>query len=142
MARPCSVFTAAIGESANVAPETNSDSRQMEKTCRNGVSEKPIMTAPSVASQTRNGSGSPQRSHIAQDEKVAIESIQISARAGNAASRKQPTFVQFSLANISLSIVRASPGSSAFVPTSPPGAGQHLAGPIEIPQFSSLTLDQ
>ena len=33
-------------------------------------------------------------------------------------------------------------GSSAFVPTSSPAAGQHLAGPIEILQFSCLSLDQ
>jgi hypothetical protein len=41
---------------------------------------------------------------MAQDVKAATESIQISATAGampgNAASRKQPTFEQFSLANI------------------------------------------
>jgi hypothetical protein len=62
------------------------------------------MTAPLAASQTRTSPGSPQRSHIAQDEKAAIESIQISptagAMAGIAASKKQPTFEQFSLANI------------------------------------------
>jgi hypothetical protein len=33
-------------------------------------------------------------------------------------------------------------GSSAFVPTSSPAAGQHLAGPIEILQFSCRSLDQ
>ena len=42
--------------------------------------------------------------YIAQNEKAAIESIQISptagAMAGIAASKKQPTFEQFSLANI------------------------------------------
>jgi hypothetical protein len=66
------------------------------------------MTAPSVASQPRASSGLPQRSHIAQHEKATIESIEISATtgvmAGIAASKKQPTFEQFSLANISLSI--------------------------------------
>jgi hypothetical protein len=66
------------------------------------------MTPPAVGSQTRTSSGSPQRSHIAQDEKAAIESIQTSATAGAmagiAASKKQPTFEQFSLANISLSM--------------------------------------
>jgi hypothetical protein len=66
------------------------------------------MTAPSVASQPRTSSGLPQRSHIAQHEKATIESIEISATAGAmagiAASKKQPTFEQFSLANISLSI--------------------------------------
>jgi hypothetical protein len=33
-------------------------------------------------------------------------------------------------------------GNSLCSPTSPAGAGQHLAGPIEITQFSYLTLDQ
>jgi hypothetical protein len=69
------------------------------------------MTAPSVASQTRVSSGPLQRSHIAQHDKATIESIQTSATAGAmagiAASKKQPTFEQLSLANISLSIVRA-----------------------------------
>jgi hypothetical protein len=50
----------------------------------------------------------PQRSHIAQHEKATTEIIEISATAGAmagiAASKKQPTFEQFSLANISLSI--------------------------------------
>jgi hypothetical protein len=62
------------------------------------------MTAPQVASQTRTGPDSPQRSHIAQDDKAAIESLQTSATAGpitgNAASRTQPNFEQLSLANI------------------------------------------
>src|SRR5271169_959413 len=48
MARPCSVFTAAIGESANAAPVTNNDRRQMAKICRNSVSEDASMTAPLV----------------------------------------------------------------------------------------------
>ena len=33
-ARPCSVFTAAIGESATAVAVTNSDNRQMAKICR------------------------------------------------------------------------------------------------------------
>ena len=49
-------------------------------------------------------SGPPQRSHIAQHEKAAIESIQTSATAGpmtgSAASKKHPIFEQLSLANI------------------------------------------
>jgi hypothetical protein len=49
------------------------------------------------------------RSHIAQHDKATIESIQTNATAGAmagiAASKKQPTFEQLSLANISLSIV-------------------------------------
>src|SRR5271156_44468 len=48
MARPCSVFTAAIGESADAAPATNNDRRQMAKICRNSVSEDASMTAPLV----------------------------------------------------------------------------------------------
>ena len=53
------------------------------------------------------------QSHIVEQQKAAIESIQNSATAGaiagNAASKKQPTFEQLSLANISLSIVGTVP---------------------------------
>ena len=54
-------------------------------------------------------SGPLQRSHITPDEKAAIESIHTSATTGpitgSAASRKQPSFEHFSVANILLSIV-------------------------------------
>src|ERR1700751_1242227 len=48
MARPCSVFPAAIGGSAIAAPVTNNDRRQMAKICRNSVGEDTSMTAPLV----------------------------------------------------------------------------------------------
>jgi hypothetical protein len=81
------------------------------------MSEKPIMTAPSVTGQTRTGPGPRQRSHIAQHEKAAIESIQISAKAGAmagiAASKKQPIFEQLSLANIFVLHWRDDPAGDA-----------------------------
>jgi hypothetical protein len=54
MARPCSVFTAAIGESASAAPVTNIDRRKMAKICRNIVSEDASMTAPLVGRLNEN----------------------------------------------------------------------------------------
>src|SRR5712692_6790284 len=39
MAKPCSVFTAAIGDRADATPAISRESRQMAKICPNGVSE-------------------------------------------------------------------------------------------------------
>jgi hypothetical protein len=104
MAKPCSVFTAAIGGSASAMPVTNSESKQMANIRRKSVSEDTSMTHPWYEGQTRASSGRLRRPHIAQYEKAAIESIQISATVGamigNAPSKNQPTFEQFSRANI------------------------------------------
>jgi hypothetical protein len=68
-----------------------------------------------------------------QHAKAKIESIETSATAGatigSAASKKQPILEQRSLANILLST-----GSfSGFVPITPPGAREHLVGPVASP---------
>jgi hypothetical protein len=77
MAKPCSVFTAAIGVSANAVPVMSSESKQIAMICRNGVSEKPTMTAPSAAGQTRANSGSPQRSYIAHEGGHRFEPVSL-----------------------------------------------------------------
>lgn len=90
MARPCSVFTAAIGGSAIAAPVTNNDSRQTAKICSSSASRLLL-----------------QRTHIIEQQKMAIERIETSAMAGatigSAAFRKQPILAQRSVANILLS---------------------------------------
>lgn len=90
MARPCSVFTAAIGGSAIAAPVTNNDSRQTAKICSSSASRLLL-----------------QRTHIIEQQKMAIERIETSAMAGatigSAAFRKQPILEQRSVANILLS---------------------------------------
>lgn len=91
MARPCSVFTAAIGGSAIAAPVTNNDSRQTAKICSSSASRLLL-----------------QRTHIIEQQKMAIERIETSAMAGAtigsaAFFRKQPILEQRSVANILLS---------------------------------------
>jgi hypothetical protein len=87
----------------------------------------------------------PQRSHIAQDEKAAIESIQTSATAGpitgSVASKKQPTFEQLLLANILLlQWQKDLAGSSRFILTSQAVAGRHRRGPLNPSDQPSVTL--
>jgi hypothetical protein len=64
---------------------------------------------------------------------VRIESIETSATAGamtgSAASKKQPILEQRSLANILLS----TGNFSGFIRMTPPGAREHLAGPVASP---------
>jgi hypothetical protein len=71
-----------------------------------------------------------------QQAKAKVESIETSATAGatigSAASKKQPTLEQRSLANIFALHWRKDFGRLAgFIPTSPPGTRQHPAGLIE-----------
>jgi hypothetical protein len=58
-----------------------------------------------------------------QHEKVKIESIETSATAGamtgNATSKKQPTFEQFSLVDMSLSVGRTIPPAISAAATTP-----------------------
>src|SRR5260370_1562048 len=58
MARPCSVFTAAIGDAADAAVATNSESRQMAKIWRNSEGEEATMASPLDCDQTRTRLGS------------------------------------------------------------------------------------
>ncbi|MFZ3237254.1 MAG: hypothetical protein WA417_22345 [Stellaceae bacterium] len=84
------MFTAAIGGSAIAAPVTNNDSRQTAKICSSSASRLLL-----------------QRTHIIEQQKMAIERIETSAMAGatigSAAFRKQPILEQRSVANILLS---------------------------------------
>jgi hypothetical protein len=78
-----------------------------------------------------------QQSYIVEQQKTAIESIQNSATAGamagNAASKKQPTFEQLSLANISLSIVGTVPLNDRILPNEPT---QHRSAPGKVRRLS------
>jgi beta-lactamase regulating signal transducer with metallopeptidase domain len=74
-----------------------------------------------------------QQSHIIEQQKAAIESIETSATAGatigSAASKKQPILEQRSVANILLSIGIF----SGFVAMTLPRAREHLAGHVASP---------
>jgi hypothetical protein len=94
--------------------------------------------------RARTSLGSPQRSHIAQDENAAIESIQASATAGpiigSVASKKQPTFEQLSLENILLLHWQKDlAGSSRFILTSQAVAGRHRRGLLNPADQPSVT---
>src|SRR6516164_8586500 len=62
MARPFSVFTAAIGERAAAALATKSESKQTARTHRNGVSDEAIMTnLPWLGHKSSNPLNQPER---------------------------------------------------------------------------------